>query len=244
MSDKKVYDSNKLPDFFSVRNYEQIDYSMEGMSGKKCYCFFDNGFASNIIEPNKRDIRFLWDGFILFTDKKTTLEDMKNGINLYDSRLVALQRTDIFGRKANTEEVREYILRKLTEHEITFEILNDKNEVSGYPSKCDLWSTRDSSVLLDAIDCAGEGEAYYFQNANFHYTITFDKANIPSLVYSHLGAVVLRGENETAIARLIKNDENLQGYLERVIGTEKIHSYLEGRNLSGTAIGTIKKTMM
>ena len=39
MSDKKVYDSNKLPDFFSVRNYEQIDYSMEGMSGKKCYCF-------------------------------------------------------------------------------------------------------------------------------------------------------------------------------------------------------------
>ena len=98
--------------------------------------------------------------------------------------------------------------------------------------------------MLDAIDCAGEGEAYYFQNANFHYTITFDKSNIPSLVYSHLGAVVLRGENETAIARLIKNDENLQGYLERVIGTEKIHSYLEGRNLSGTAIGTIKKTMM
>ena len=36
---------------------------------------------------------------------------------------MALQRTDIFGRKANTEEVREYILRKLTEHEITFEIL-------------------------------------------------------------------------------------------------------------------------
>ena len=105
--------------------------------------FFDNGFASNIIEPNKRDIRFLWDGFILFTDKETTLEDMKNGINLYDSRLVALQRTDIFGRKANTEEVREYILRKLTEHEITFEILNDKNEVSGYPSKviCGLQGT-------------------------------------------------------------------------------------------------------
>ena len=49
---------------------------------------------------------------------------------------MALQRTDIFGRKANTEEVREYILRKLTEHEITFEILNDKNEVSVYPSKC------------------------------------------------------------------------------------------------------------
>ncbi len=53
------YDTNKLPDFYSVRDFEQIDYSLEGMEGKKCYCFFDNGFTSNVIEPNKRDIRFI-----------------------------------------------------------------------------------------------------------------------------------------------------------------------------------------
>ena len=43
------YDRNKLPDFYSVRNYEQVDYSLEGLEGKKCYAFFDNGFTSNII---------------------------------------------------------------------------------------------------------------------------------------------------------------------------------------------------
>ena len=48
------YNVNKLPDFFSVRNKEQIDYSLEGLEGKKCFAFFDNGFTSNIIEPNKR----------------------------------------------------------------------------------------------------------------------------------------------------------------------------------------------
>ena len=36
-----MYNINKLPDFYSVRNFEQIDYSLEGMSFKKCFAFFD-----------------------------------------------------------------------------------------------------------------------------------------------------------------------------------------------------------
>ncbi len=57
------YNINKLPDFYSVRNLEQIDYSLEGLEGKKCYAFFDNGFTSNILEGNKRDMRFVWMAF-------------------------------------------------------------------------------------------------------------------------------------------------------------------------------------
>lgn len=238
------YDINKLPDFFSVRNYDQIDYSMEGMEGKKCYCFLDNGFSSNIIEPNKRDIKFIWDGFILFTDPTTTLEDIQNGIDLYNSRLVALQRTNVLGKKANTEEIKEYILKKLEENNNSIEIMEDKKDVSGYPSKCDLWSTRDSSVLIDVIDNVKEGESYYFKNADFHYSITFNKSNIPSFNYSHQGALVLRGENNTAIARLICNDKNLQEYLESTIGEEKMYSYLEGKEIPGTTITDIKNKIV
>lgn len=234
------YDVNKLPDFFSVRNFEQIDYSLEGMEGKKCYCFFDNGFSSNIIEPNKRDMKFIWDGFILFVDSEITLEDIRNQISLFDARLVALQRTNLLGEKFNNNEVREYILKKLEEKNIPYEIKKDSNLVNGYPSKCDLWSTRDSSVLVDAIDCVGMGDAYYFKNTNFKYEITFNESNLPSFLYSHLGALVLRGENSTAISRLIVNDENLSNYLEKIIGSEKLYSYLSGKELSGTTISKIE----
>ncbi|MCI8460672.1 MAG: hypothetical protein HFE81_04675 [Bacilli bacterium] len=234
------YDTNKLPDFYSVRDFEQIDYSLEGMEGKKCYCFFDNGFTSNVIEPNKRDIRFIWDGFILFTDPSISLADLRNRVDLYDERLVALQRTDVLGTKANTGDVRNYILKKLQEKNIPYKILEDKKEVSGYPSKCDLWSTRDCSVLLDAIDCVGEGKSYYFKNADFSYTINFNSSNIPNFTYSHQGALVLRGESSTAISRLICNDKQLQEKIEDIVGTEKLYSYLEGRQLPGTQIADIK----
>lgn len=54
----KKYDINSLPDFFSVRNKEQIDYAFEGMEDKQCFVFFDNGFDSTYVETNKRDIKF------------------------------------------------------------------------------------------------------------------------------------------------------------------------------------------
>ncbi len=234
------YDVNKLPDFYSVRNTEQIDYSFENMQDKRCYCFFDNGFASNVIEPNKRDIRFIWDGFILFTDKDVTLEDLQQGINLYESRLVALQRTNLQGQKSNSEDIRSYILAKLTSQNIPFAIMPDTRLVDGYPSKSDLWSTRDSSVLLDAIDCTGVGRAYYFKNKEFKYEITFNKSGIPTFSYSHHGALVLRGEDSIAISRLLCNDSELFKYLENLIGSDKVYSYLEGKFLPGTTISNIE----
>lgn len=237
------YDSNKLPDFFSVRNFEQLDYSFEGMKGKKCYCFFDNGFTSNIIEPNKRDIKFIWDGFIVFVDSNITLEDLKCGINLYNGRLVALQRTNLLGKKFNDNKVREYILSKLQKQNIPFEIMNDTKEVSGYPSKCDLWSTRDQSVLLDAIDCVGQGDAYYFQNPDFKYEISFNQSKIPTFSYSHSGAIVLHGENSTAISRLILNNLHLQEYLEKIVGSEVLYSYLEGKFLPGRPISQLEESI-
>lgn len=203
--------------------------------------FFDNGFASNIIEPNKRDIKFIWDGFIMFIDNDITLEDIRNGMNLYDSRIVALQRTNLVGIKMNTLEVRQYIIAKLQEKNIPFEIINDTKEVSGYPSQCDLWCTRDLSVLLDAIDCIGTGEAYYFQNPNFKYEISFNQSELPTLVYSHLGAMVLRGENSTAISRLILNNQKLQEYLENVVGDKVLYCYLEGKYLPGVSTEDLKE---
>lgn len=237
------YDSNKLPDFFSVRNFEQLDYSFEGMKGKKCYCFFDNGFASNVIEPNKRDIKFIWDGFIMFVDSNITLEDLKRGINLYNGRLVALQRTNLLGKKFNDNEVREYILSKLQKQNIPFEIMDDTKEVSGYPSKCDLWSTRDQSVLLDAIDCVGQGDAYYFKNPDFKYEISFNQSKIPPFSYSHSGAIVLHGENSTAISRLILNNLHLQECLEKIVGSEVLYSYLEGKFLPGIPISQLEESI-
>ena len=233
------YDINKLPDFFSVRNFEQIDYSLEGMEGMKCLAFFDNGFASNVIEPNKRDIRFIWDGFLLFVSPEITIDDIKKGADLFDGRIVALQRTNLLGQKFNGDGVRNYIMEKLEEKDISVEIMGDRKEVDGYPSKCDLWSTRDEAVLIDAAECTGNGDAYYFRNALFQYEIEFDETKLPDFLYSHNGAVVLRGENSIAIARLVCNDQNLQEHLERVIGEDKLYSFLEGRQLSGTKIDRI-----
>lgn len=237
------YDNNKLPDFFSVRNYEQIDYSLENMEGKKCYCFFDNGFISNIIEPNKRDIRFIWDGFIMFVEPNIEIEDIKAGSDLFNGRLVAFQRTNLLGEKSNNSQVRAYIINKLKQKNIEFEIRGDEKQVDGYPSRCDLWSTREQSVLLDAIDCINLGDAYFFQNAHFKYEISFNKSKIPTFVYSHLGAIVLRGKNSIAISRLICNNRNLQDYLEKIVGDEKLYSYLEGKFLPGISISSLEKNL-
>lgn len=236
------YDINKLPDFYSVRNNEQIDYSLEGLEGKKCFAFFDNGFTSNIIEPNKRDIRFIWDGFLLFVDNQITLEDIRSGINLFNGRLVALQRTNLLGKKFNDLELRSYIVDQLQEKGIPIQIMKDKKEVDGYPSRCDLWSTREASVLLDAAQVTGEGEAYYFKNADFNYKITFNESNLPDFFYQHQGAIVLKGENEAAISRLLQNDINIQEEVKKVIGEEKLYSLIEQKKLPGTTISKLTKT--
>lgn len=236
------YDINKLPDFFSVRDFTQIDYALEDMEGMKCFTFFDNGFKSNIIEPNKRDIRFIWDGFILFVNPVIDLDDMQNGVNLWDARIVALQRTDLLGKKANSQEVRSYILSKLSEKNIPVVIMEDnKDIVGGYPSKCDLWSTREKAVLVDAANCTGSGNAYYFKDSPFNYEIEFNKSLIPSFLYKHDGALVLRGENSTAISRLVANDSGLKQALTDIIGEEKIPSLIEGRKISGTTINNVLK---
>lgn len=237
------YDVTKLPDFYSVRDYAQIDYSFEGMEDSKCFCFFDNGFDSNVIEPNKRDIKFIWDGFLLFVDKNTTIDDLKNQKSLYTNRLVALQRTNRLGKKFNNEEIRKYIIAKLKEKNIPFEIMPDFKEVNGYPSQSDLWSTRDFSVLLDAIDCVGEGNAYFFKNDNFMFEISFNQSGIPSFVYSHKGAIVLHRENSTAISRLIFNNEELKTILEQNFDEEKIYSYVEGRDILGKPISEVKSSI-
>lgn len=235
-----TYDVTKLPDFYSVRDFEQLDYSFENMENSKCLCFFDNGFTSQIIEPNKRDIKFIWDGFLLFVDKETTLDNLKQQISLYNNRLVALQRTNRLGKKFNNEEIRNYIISKLKEKNIAFEIMPDFNEVNGYPSQTDLWSTRDFSVLLDAIDCVGVGNAYFYKTADFKFEILFKQSGIPSFVYSHNGAIVLHGENSTAISRLIFNNEELKTILEQNFGEDKIFSYVEGKNILGKTIEEVK----
>lgn len=235
------YEIKKLPDFYSVRDFTQIDYALEGVEGMKCYTFFDNGFKSNVIEPNKRDIRFIWDGFIMFVDPMIRLEDIQKGISLYDARIVALQRTDLFGKKFNGPDVRRYIMEKLSEKNISVVVMEDNNVVEGYPSKCDLWSTREKAVLIDAVNCTGNGYAYYFKNESFTYEIVFNKSLIPNFLYKHDGALVLCGENNTAISRLLSNDCGLREELTNTIGEEKILSLIEGRKISGTTISQLIK---
>lgn len=230
-----------LPDFYSVRNKEQIDYSFVGMEEKKCFLFLDNGFTSSIIEPNKRDMRFIWDGFYLFVDEETTIDDLTQGIDLYNARLVALQRTSVRGLKSNDISVRNYLVHKLEDMNIPYEVMNDTNLADGYPTTCDLWSTRDISVLVDAIDTVGAGEAYYYQNALFEFRIKFPESGIPDFLYKHDGALVLKGKDEKAISRLIENDENLKELLNDIIKEHKIYSNVQGRNIPGTEIAEINK---
>lgn len=233
--------NKSLPDFYSVRNKEQIDYSFEGMEGKKCFLFLDNGFVSNVIEPNKRDMRFIWDGFYLFVDQSMTIDDLESGINLYDERLVALQRTNIHGIKSNNIEIKNYIVRKLEDMNIPYEIMPDINLVDGYPTSCDLWSTREVSVLIDAIAQVGEGKAYYYQNTSFQFQIEFKTSDIPNFLYKHDGALVLKGEYEKAISRLVENNEALKELLNDIVKDNKIYSDVEGREQSGTEISEINK---
>ncbi len=208
----KKYDMNYLPDFFSVRNKDQIDYAFEGMEDKKCFVFFDNGFDSTFVETNTREIKYIWDGFLLFVDKNVDLEDIKNGINLHDARIMALQRTRYFN-KANTGDVRNYILDKLRNNKIKYEIMPDKNEVSGYPARGDMWSTRDETVLNDAIDCIQDGTATFYPLSEFSYNIKFSQTNIPNFNYEHTGGIVLKNGEQFILIRILNNDNILSDYI-------------------------------
>ncbi len=241
LGSQRRYECEKLPDFYSVRNQDQINYSLEGMENKKCYLFLDNGFTSNIIEPNKRDIQFIWDGFLLFTDSEITPEDIQNGVDLYQARLVALQRMSLLHQKSNSPEVKHYIIEKLQERNIPYEEMPDTNYVDGYPSQCDLWSTRDFSVLLDVIDCVSDGQAYYNGNSYFRFEITFPQSGFPNFLYSHYGAVILHGSDGTAISRLIHHNKQLRDTIENIVGTQKLYSFLEGKDYPGVSISDLHK---
>lgn len=209
----KKYDINCLPDFFSVRNKEQIDYAFEGMEDKQCFVFFDNGFDSTYVETNKRDIKYIWDGFLLFVDKDISIEDIKNGVNLHDARIMALQRTRYFD-KANTSDVRNYILEQLQNNNMKYSIMPDKNEVSGYPAKGDMWSTRDETVLNDAIDCIQDGMATFYPLSSFAFNIKFKETKLPVFNYVHNGGIVLNNEEQFILIRILDNDNVLSDYID------------------------------
>lgn len=234
------YNINKLPDFYSVRTIEQIDYSFENMERKKCFVFFNNGFTSNVIEPNKRDIRFVWDGLLLFVSPDIEIEDIRNGVDLYNERLVAFQRTKQ-NISATNPDIRAYVLEKLASMHIPYQIMPDTNLVSGYPSQGDLWSTREEAVLLDATETTGNGPAYYFNNPSFNFRIKFNSSNLPDFEYNHQGALVLKGESSTAVIRFLANDIDLQTKIEKIVGGDKLYSYLEGKELPAKTIDELIK---
>lgn len=207
------YDINKLPDFYSVRSTTQIDYAFEGMEGMQCLLFLDNGFCSTYVETNKRDIKYIWDGFVLFIPKDMTLDDIRNGVNLHDTRLMALQRTKYF-EKANDDITKKYIISKIKKMGLTYKVMEDNNEIPiGYPAKGDMWSTRDESVLNDAIDCIETGMAIFYPLSEFSYSINFNSSNIPTLSYIHKGGIVLKNENDTILVRILDNDNILSNYI-------------------------------
>ncbi len=208
----KKYDINCLPDFFSVRNKDQIDYAFDGMGDKRCFVFFDNGFTSTYVETNKRDIKYIWDGFLLFVDKSIDIEEIKKGIDLHDARIMALQRTRYFD-KANTSDVKSYILEKLQNNNIKYSIMSDKNEVSGYPARGDMWSTRDETVLNDAIDCIQDGTATFYPLSKFSFSIKFSETDIPDFNYVHKGGIVLKNGEQFILIRILNNDNVLSDYI-------------------------------
>ena len=217
----KKYDINCLPDFFSVIDKKQIDYAFSGMENKKCFVFFDNGFTSTYVETNKK---YIWDGFLLFVDKNIDIEDIKKGINLHDARIMALQRTSYFD-KANTSNVKEYILKQLQDNNIKYFIMPDKNEVSGYPSKGDMWSTRDETVLNDAIDCIQYGTATFYPLSEFNFKIEFSETKIPNFDYVHKGSIVLENEKQAILIEILDNNvlsDYINSFSSRSVSVENL----------------------
>lgn len=123
-----------------------------------------------------------------------------------------MQRTKYF-KKANSADVRSYILQKLEKNRIPYLIMSDKNEVSGYPSKGDMWSTRDESVLNDAIDCIETGMATFYPLSEFSFNICFPDTNLPDFKYIHKGGIVLENGEQFILIRILDNDNGLLDYI-------------------------------
>ena len=210
------YNINLLPDFYSVRNKEAIDYSFQGMQDKKCLVFFDNGFKSTQVKNKEVIGELVWDGFLLFLNRNISLKDINNGIDLFDERLVALQRMNS-NIKANNEETRQYILEKLQSNNIEYEIMGDLNLVSGNCITYDMWSTRNKSVINDAIDCIGKSEVNYFPNDRFKFKISFNKSLDVIFDYEHVGEVVLENNNQVIVIKLLNNNFKLKDKMDDLL---------------------------
>lgn len=150
---------------------------------------------------------------MLFVDKNISIEDIKNGVNLHDARIMALQRTHYFD-KANTSDVRNYILEQLQNNNIKYSIMPDKNDVSGYPARGDMWSTRDEAVLNDAIDCIKDGTATFYPFSTFSFNIKFKETKLPIFNYVHNGGIVLNNDEQFILIRILDNDNVLSDYIE------------------------------
>lgn len=215
------YDINLLPDFYSVRNKEAIDYSFEGMQDKKCLVFFDNGFKSTQVEDKEVIGELVWDGFLLFLNRNISLKDINNGIDLFDERLVALQRMNN-NIKANNEEIRQYILDKLQSNNIEYEIMGDLNLVSGNCITYDMWSTRNKIVINDAIDCIGKSEVNYFPNDRFNFKICFNRSLDVLFNYEHIGEIQLENDKQLLVIKLLNNKCSMKNKMD--ILKEKEHN--------------------
>lgn len=216
------YDINCLPDFFSVRNKEQIDYAFEGMEDKKCFVFFDNGFKSNNVNVEDKKGELVWDGFLLFLNKSISLKDINNKVNLFDERLVGLQRIDN-DKKANDENIRKYIINKLNENNINYELMGDKKIVNGNCITYDMWSTRDKTVLKDAVECIGECDVKYISDDNFSFKISFNKSLNVIFDYNHLGEIILKNDSQLIVSKLLNNDSGLNDKINKIYQSNKIN---------------------
>lgn len=210
------YNINHLPDFYSVRNKEAIDYSFEGMHDKKCLVFFDNGFKSTKVSDKQITGELVWDGFLLFLNKNISLKDINEGIGLFDERLVGLQRMDN-NIKANNAEIKEYIIDKLEKNNIDYELMNDENLVTGNCIRYDMWSTRNNSVINDAMDCIGNASVNYFPNDRFNFKISFNKSLYVAFNYEHVGEVVLENNNQIIVIKLLNNKFKLKDKMDGLI---------------------------
>lgn len=216
----KTYNINYLPDFFSVRDREQIDYAFEEMNDKKCYVFFNNGFKSNTVNTEDKKGELLWDGFLLFLNKNISLKDINNEVNLFEERLVGLQRMDN-DVKANSEDIKCYIINKLKENNIDYELMEDEKKVNGNCITYDMWSTRNKDVLKDAIECIGEYNAYYVENDNFNFKISFNKSLNVIFEYNHLGELSLENDKQLIVMKLLNNDSGLNNKINKIYQLNK-----------------------
>ncbi len=157
----------------------------------------------------------MWDGFLLFLNKNISLKDINNVVNLFDERLVGLQRMEN-GVKANNDNIKKYIINKLEKNNINYELMEDEKIVDGNCITYDMWSTRNKDVLKDAIDCIGECNAKYVESDNFNFKISFNKSLDVIFDYNHLGEIILKNDNQLIVAKLLNNNGHLNDKINEI----------------------------